>query len=186
MSVLRNPYKGDYDHAPEVDKKGRFRDRFFYIGDLYILPFDENEKKKTYIPCVIYGILMMGAVLVQGMIDQSSSRTLWVVLPYFIQFLPILFFLVGIVEYVLATPRMTRAQYDKGVGRMRFCSAALIVLTAISAICDIIYMVIRRGEYVIWKELLYFFVHFLTVIIAIMYGQYYNRKFSNITIKSNK
>ncbi len=185
MSILNNPYKGDYDHAPELDKKGRFRDRFFYKGDLYVLPFDENAKKKTYLPCVLFGIGMFGSLILQGLINQSSSRTIWVVLPYFVQFLPVLYYLLGVMEYVGATPRMTRPQYDKGIARMHFCGIAVIVIAAISAGCDIGYLIARRGEYIIWKELLYLSAHLLTVLIGLLFGRYYNKHFSGITVEKN-
>ena len=186
MSILHNPYKDDYDHVPEMDKKGRFRDRFFYAGDLYILPFDENLKKKTYLPCVLSFVGMMVAIIVEGCINQTSSRTLWVVLPYMTQFLPALFFLLGIVEYIGATPRMTRQQHDKGIGRMRFCAIALIVLSIISAICEVIYLIINRGDYVVWKELLYLFCHLLPIAASVLFGMYYNKHFSGITVEKNK
>ena len=186
MSILHNPYKGDYDHTPDVDKKGRFRDRFFYIGDLYVLPFDEKEKKKTYIPCVLFGVLMLISLLMQGLINQSSSRTIWVVLPYFIQYLPALFYLLGVMEYVSSTMRMTRSQYEKGIGRMRFCAVALIVLAVISGICDLIYIIIRNGEYLIFREVLYLSIHLVTIMIAATFGRYYNRHFSGISIEKSK
>ncbi|MBE5843571.1 MAG: hypothetical protein E7302_05230 [Butyrivibrio sp.] len=186
MSILHNPYKGDFDHAPEVDKKGRFRDRFFYVGDIYVLPYDETEKKKTYFPCILYGIGMFAATVLQGMVNQASSRTLWVVLPYIIQFLPVLFFLLGIVEYIGATPRMTKPQYDKGIGRMHFCAAALIVLTVISAVSDIVYLIIRRGQYDMTKEVIYLLLHIPVILVAFFFGRYYNKKFSGIAVESNK
>ncbi len=182
MSILHNPYKGDYDHTPEVDKRGRFRDRFFYKGDIYVLPYDETEKKKTYLPCVIYGALMFASLLLQGTVNQTSSRTLWVVLPYFFQFLPVLFFLVGIVEYMLATPRMTRAQYDKGVGRMHFCGIAVIVVAAISVFCELLYLIIRHGVYDVKRELIYLLLHAPVIVIAVFFGKYYNKRFSDIEI----
>ena len=183
MSILNNPYKGDYDHFPEVDKKGRFRDRFFYKGDIYVLPYDETEKKKTYLPCILFGVGMFASLIVQGLVNQTSSRTLWVVLPYFIQFLPVLFFLIGIMEYVGATPRMTREQYDKGVGRMHFCGIAVIVLAAVSAICDVIYIIIRHGQYDVVRELIYLVLHVPVIIVACLFAGYYNRKFSGISVQ---
>ncbi|WP_026664267.1 MULTISPECIES: hypothetical protein [unclassified Butyrivibrio] len=186
MSILHNPYKGDYDHAPEMDKRGRFRDRFFYKGDIYVLPFGETEKKKTYLPCVVYGILMFAALVVQGLLNQTSSRTIWVVLPYFFQFLPVLFFFIGIVEYLGATPRMTRRQYDKGVGRMHFCGVAVIVLAAISALCEVIYLILRRGQYDVRLELIYLALHLPVIIIACLFARYYNKYFSGISVESGK
>ncbi|WP_155994797.1 hypothetical protein [Butyrivibrio sp. WCE2006] len=186
MSILHNPYKGDYDHVPEMDKKGRFRDRFFYKGDLYVLPFDETQKKKTYLSCVLYGIGMFAALIIQGLVNQTSSHTLWVVLPYILQYLPVLFFIVGIIEYIDATPRMTRKQYDKGIGRMHFCAIAVIVLTGLSAVCEIIYLVIRRGQYDIKLELLYLLLHIPVIFVALLFAGYYNKNFSGISIESNK
>ena len=186
MSILNNPYRGDYDHVPEVDRKGRFRDRFFYNGDLYVLPYDETEKKKTYLPCFSFGAGMFACLVVQGLVNQTSSRTLWVVLPYFLQFLPVLFFLMGIVEYALAAPKMTRQQYDKGVGRMHFNGIAVIVLAAISIISDVIYLVLRRGRYDMGREFFYLFLHVPVIMIAVLFSRYYNKKFSGISVETTQ
>ncbi|WP_026523395.1 MULTISPECIES: hypothetical protein [unclassified Butyrivibrio] len=185
MSILRNPYKGDFDHAPELDKRGRFRDRFFYKGDIYLLPFDENVKRKTYLPCVLYGLGMFAAVILQGMVNQTSSHTLWVVVPYFFQFLPVLYYMVGILEYAWSTPRMTRPQYDKGIGRMHFCGIAVMVLAIISSLCELLYLIIRRGQYELRTELIYLALHIPVILIAVLFGRYYNRHFADITIEKN-
>ena len=185
MSIINNPYKGDYDHTPELDKNGRFVDRFYYKGDLYILPFDEEEKKKTYLPCLLCGLLMIVVIVGQGLINQTSSRTIWVVLPYLAQFLPSLFFFVGVYEYVTATPRMTKRQYDKGILRMKGCAISVIFLAFISAICDIVYMVITKSGYDTTKEVIYLLLHVLTIMAALLFGKYYNKKFANIEISKN-
>ncbi len=186
MSILHNPYKGDYDHVPEVDGKGRFRDRFFYKGDLYVLPYDETEKKKTYLPCLLFGAGMFASLIVQGLVNQTSSRTLWVVLPYFFQFLPVFFFLIGIVEYAGATPRMTREQYDKGIGRIHFNGIGVIVTAAISIICEVVYLIIRRGQYDIGREMIYLLLHLPVILVAILFARYYNKTFSGISVESMK
>ena len=183
MGILHNPYKDDYDHRPDVDKKGRFKDTFFYKGNLYILPFEEEEKKKTHLPCLSFGILMVVSIILQGLINQTSSRTIWIVLPYMIQFLPALIYIVGTVEYMGATPRMTREQYDKGISRMRFCAISLIVIAICSILCDIVYMSTRAGEYELKLEILYLVCHLATIAICLLFGRYYNKKFSNIEIQ---
>ncbi|WP_029323171.1 hypothetical protein [Butyrivibrio sp. AE3004] len=186
MSILHNPYKGDFNHTPEMDKKGRFRDRFFYTGDIYVLPYDEKEKKKTYLPCVLYGVGILVALFAQGLVNQSSSRTIWVVLPYFFQYLPALFYLIGVVEYTGSTCRMTRPQYDKGIGRMRFCAISVIVLAVISTVCEIIYLVLRKGQYDLSGEIVYLLLHIPTIFLALWFSRYYNRHFSGITVESGK
>ena len=183
MGILHNPYKGDYDHTPEVGKNGKFIDRFFYIGNLYILPFDEDEKKKTHLPCLAFGIMMLMFIVLQGLINQTSSRTIWIVLPYIVQFLPALTYMVSTVEYIQATPRMTRRQYDKGISRMRFCALGLIVVALVSFLCDIVYMSTKVNEYVVSKEVEYLVCHAFTVIVCVLFGRYYNKKFSNIEIQ---
>lgn len=183
MGILHNPYKNDYDHRPDVDKKGRFKDTFFYKGNLYILPFEEEDKKKTHLPCLLFGIVMVIALVLQGLINQTSSRTIWIVLPYMCQYLPALFYIVGTVEYIQATPRMTRMQYDKGISRMHFCALALIVIAAGSSILDIVYMGTRAGEYDLIKEVIYLVCHVFTILICLAFGKYYNTKFSNIEIQ---
>ena len=186
MSILNDPYKGDYDHTPEVDKKGRFRDRFFYKGDLYVLPFDEDYKKRTYPKLISYGAGMFATLILQGLINQNSSRTIWVVLPYIVQFLPVLYFLLGVVEYIGAPIRMTRAQYDKSVGRMHFCAEAEIVLSFISEICALVYFIKYFGAFSVIREQLFITAHLLPMCVAYRFGKYYDRHFILMSVEKNE
>ncbi|MBR1931994.1 MAG: hypothetical protein IJ833_11120 [Lachnospiraceae bacterium] len=190
MIGLHNKYKEDYEHVPEVDGKGRFRDRFYYTGDIYLLPFDEVYKKKTYLPCIGFGLLMLGALLGQGLLNQPSSKTVWVVLPYLAQFLPALFYFLGVMEYGMAGIRMKKPDYEKGVQRMRYCAIGLIALSLISALADGVYLIrslIQDGRTVgMGREILYFACHGLTIGAALGFGVYYDRIFSGITHEKSK
>ena len=180
--ILHNPYKGDYDHKPEVDKKGRFRDKFYYTGDLFVLPFDEKTKKRSVWQFTLFEVLLLAELLGQGMLNQTSSRTLWIVLPYLFQILPVLLMLVGTFEYKLSRLHMVRSEYDKGVARMRRSAYGLIVLTAVSFICTLVYIILRHGneEFDPAKEVIYLLWHFLTVGLMVLYGKLYSKYFSQI------
>ena len=187
MIGLHNKYKDDYDHSPGLDKRGKFKDHFYYIGDLYVLPFDEKNKKKTYLPCIGFMVAALAVLILQGMLNQPSSRTIWVVMPYIFQFLPVLFFGVGIVEYATCPIRMQREQYDKGVQRMRHCAIGFLVLSVISGMADVVFLVGQLSGYEQGKgrEFIYFALHFASVAIAFLFARYYNRIFAKITVEKN-
>ena len=189
MIGLHNKYKDDYEHVPEVDKKGRFHDRFYYAGDVYRLPFDGQTKKKTYLPCIGLGVMTVLILIGQGLINQPSSRTVWVVLPYLLQFLPALFFFTGLAEYMMASVGMKRSEYEKGVQRMRNCAIGLIATAAASALADLVYIIMgfAKGgmDTGFTRELIYFIWHAATICAALMFGKYYNRTFSGIIPEKN-
>jgi hypothetical protein len=170
-----------------VDQNGKFKDRFYYTGDIYRLPFDTAEKKKTYLPCTAFGMLVIASLIGQGFIDQSSSRTVWVVMPYLFQFLPALYYGLGLMEYISSNPNMTKAAFEQGVRRMKNSMIGLIFLAIVSFLADLIYIfkfhVYGLDKIILVREAIYLFWHLLTVLTAFGFRYYYNRHFAGITVE---
>ena len=183
VRMLRNPYKDDYDHRPEVNKRGRFVDRFYYKGDLYKLPFDRKKKRQTVLQSALFFLLMTGIWIFQGLVNQTSSRVIWVLVPYLFILLPTLFMGLGTVEYAFSHDPMRRDEYEKGLERMKHSAIGAMILSGISLICEIVYLILRRGTYDLQKEL--FFVLFYPLFLAagVFFGKFYDRSFSGITIE---
>ncbi len=181
--LLHNPYKDDYDHRPEVNKRGRFVDRFYYKGDLYKLPFDGKKKRKTVLCCILFFLLFVALWVLQGLINQTSSHVLWVLIPYLFVLLPTLFMGLGIAEYAFSHDPMRRDEYEKGLERIKHSVIGAMVLAGIGMITEIVYLVIRRGEYTAGRELLFLLFYPLFIALGICFGRYYDRCFSSITIE---
>ena len=175
--LFNNPYKNDYDHRPERDAKGRFKDVFFYTGEYHELQFDLKTKKKIQFICLIFGLLMLAALLVPGLLNQPSSRSVMVCLPYVLIFLPLIFFFFGVFSFFQASLLLTRERFDKSVLRMKHSAIAIIVLVVISAICGTIWFIMNKGGEAPLKELVYLLSHIPLAVLAVIFGRYYDKAF---------
>ncbi len=175
--LFNNPYKNDYDHRPERDAKGRFRDVFFYTGEYHELKFDLKTKAKVRGICLIYGISFLAALIVPGLLNQPSSRSIMVCLPYVFMFLPLIFFFFGVFSFFQAPLLLTRERFDKSVLRMKHSAVAFLVLDIISVICAVIWCVMNKGGEAPLKEIIYILSHLGPAVLVLIFGRYYNKVF---------
>ncbi|MCR5249574.1 MAG: hypothetical protein K6E50_03080 [Lachnospiraceae bacterium] len=139
--IVNDPYKNDYDHRPSKDKKGRFRDEFFYKGELHKITLPEEEKKKKARTCLITGILQLAAAVLPGLVEHPSSLVLWVTLPYVCIFLPCFYYIFGALEFMSSGMELSRRQYDHSLQRMGNSSLAIAVLAVIAMLAGLIRMI---------------------------------------------
>ena len=175
--LFNNPYKNDYDHRPERDAKGRFRDVFFYTGEYHELKFDIKTKKKIQGVCLAFGVLLLAALMIPGLLNQPSSRSIMVCLPYVVMFLPLIFFFFGIFSFFQASLLLTRERFDKSVLRMKHSVVALFVLAVISVLCEVIWIIMNKGGEAPVKEFIYLLCHIPLMILVFVFGKYYDKAF---------
>ena len=87
--MLKNSFKDDYSRFLRLNGKGRVVDDICYIGDYYILPLDERQKKKTNLVNIGFAAVFFLIQIAMGMVNQDSSRTFWIVYPYLFIFLTV-------------------------------------------------------------------------------------------------
>lgn len=113
--MIKNPYQKDYQNELKQNRHGLLVTRTSYQGDFYVLPFDEQQKRRTGILNVIWTIALWVIELGMGLINPDSSRTAWIVFPYLFVILPLGYMLYGAVSYIGAPVRMHRAHYETGL-----------------------------------------------------------------------
>ena len=117
--MIKNPYQKDYQNELKQNRHGLLVTRTSYQGDFYVLPFDEQQKRRTGILNVIWTIALWVIELGMGLLNPDSSRTAWIVFPYLFVILPLGYMLYGAVSYIGAPLRMHRAHYETGLLRMK-------------------------------------------------------------------
>ena len=158
--MIKNPYQKDYQNELKQNRHGLLVTRTSYQGDFYVLPFDEQQKRRTGILNVIWTIALWVIELGMGLINPDSSR------------------------YIGAPLRMHRAHYETGLLRMKRSCIGAMVLTGIGAVLDLVYMVLHRGEIRMGMECIYLICHFLFLAVAFFFGKYYDRNYSGILIEN--
>ena len=184
--MLKNSFKDDYSRFLRLNGKGRVVDDICYIGDYYILPLDERQKKKTNLVNIGFAAVFFLIQIAMGMVNQDSSRTFWIVYPYLFIFLPVAYFFVGAASYWSDPLRMQKAQYETGIARMRRSCIGAAFLAVFSAVLDVIYMLQHLGSMRLGRELLYLLCHILFLAAAFLYGKYYNKAYGGLRIEKSE
>lgn len=184
--MIKNKYKDDYTKSARLNIGGRIVDDICYVGDYYILPFDENTKKKTNRMNLIFSMLLLGVQVTEGLLNTDSSRTFWIVFPYMFVFLPVFYMLVGSISYMGSPMKMQKAHYETGLVRIRRSCIGAMVLEGISAVLDIVYMILHFDQMAKGKEFLYLFCHILFLVVAFFYGKYYDQTYGEIVIEKTQ
>lgn len=86
--MIKNRFKDDYSWNARLNGKGRVVDDICYTGTYYILPFTEQEKKKSNWLNMAFAAVLLILQVAAGMVNQDSSRTFWVLYPYLFTFPP--------------------------------------------------------------------------------------------------
>ena len=149
--IFFDRYKKDYDHRPEKDKKGRFKDEFFYKGDLHRIELTKEEKKKTAWLCLGAGILQLVLAALPGLVEHPSSRVLWVTLPYVCMFLPCFYYIFGALEFLGSGMELSNRQYDHSIGRMGNSSLLIAIIGVAAILAELVWLI---GHFEL-SELLY-------------------------------
>ena len=76
--MIKNPYQKDYQNELKQNRHGLLVTRTSYQGDFYVLPFDEQQKRRTGILNVIWTIALWVIELGMGLLNPDSSRTAWI------------------------------------------------------------------------------------------------------------
>lgn len=184
--MIKNNYKDDYSRFLRLNGKGRVVPDISYTGDYYVLPFDEGKKKRTSLGNILFAILLFVIQFVEGMLNQDSSRTFWIVYPYLFVFLPLAYMIFGSVSYFGVPLRMQKAHYETSLARIHRSCIGAMVLVVISAVLDVIYMIVKRSSIRLGMELFYLLFHVLFLAAAFAYGKYYDRMYAGLTIEKSQ
>ena len=156
------------------------------MGDYYVLPFDKQQKRKADVVNIATVLVLIAIHVTAGLLNQDSSRTFWIVLPYIMVFLPLGYMFIGAVNFWGNPVKMQRVQYETGVVRIKRSCIGSMVLIGIGAVLDILYMILYHDTANIGRELIYLLCHVLFLAAGVIYGKYYDRTYSNMTIEPSE
>ncbi len=181
--MLKNTYRDDYTPSAYLNDKGKLVKSTIYNGDLYVLPFDAKQKRRTGLVNLGFSLLFGALFAGGGMVNQDSSHTFWIVFPYIFIFLPIGYFFLGAVSYFGTPLRMERAAYDGSLLRLRRSCLGAMVMTVISAALDILYLALYHDTIQVQRECVYLLFHILFLAAAVCYGKLFDRMYGGLTVE---
>lgn len=184
--MINNKYKDDYTKDLRLNAGGRIVDDICYVGDYYILPFNENTKKKTNVINIVCALFLLGIQVIEGLLNADSSRIFWIVFPYMFVFLPIFYMFVGAVNYMGSPIKMQKAHYETGLVRIRRSCIGAMILEGINVILDIVYIILHFNDISNAREFIYLLSQVLFLLVAFTYGKYYDRTYGSLVIKKSE
>lgn len=141
---------------------------------------------------VAYLLTMAG----MGFINQDSSRTIWIVIPFFCLFLPMAWFAIGAYSYWDAKLPMTEEQKKGSIVRMRHSVVGVIVVSAVNMILDIVFILRCKvfglsfnttlghsgagADMRLMPELFYMFGFVVLIALSVVFAKIYNKYYGFI------
>jgi len=126
-----------------------------YTGAYFKIDVPADSLKRIKLWCAVMAGSIAVLFILAGLINASSSRVMYVMLPYVATLLPVAFMLADVYHIARYQKPMTLKQYDHSVLQLKAVTVATIALTAISAVGDIVYILFFCASEHIVRELLY-------------------------------
>jgi hypothetical protein len=172
--MIKNKYKDDYQKTATG--------RYSYTGKFYTLPFDEKTKEKCAWINLLTAVAFFVLEILAGLLNPDSSRTAWIVFPYFFLLLPTAYMAIGAIAFFGVPLRMERSQYQNSLIRIKRSTLAVLILAVVNLLLDGIYLILHFGEIHLVLEFLYFGCFAAILILGILYGRGYDRMYAGIVI----
>jgi len=137
-SYVRN-LNGDYEYTGA----------YFKID----VPADDLKRIKTW--CVVLAVAIAVLFVLAGLTNAAGSRVMYIMLPYVAAMLPIAFMLADVYHIARYQKPMTLKQYDHSVVQLKAVTIATLGLIAISAVGDIVYLLLFCAAADRGREFLY-------------------------------
>ncbi|MDO4650876.1 MAG: hypothetical protein Q4B26_19745 [Eubacteriales bacterium] len=166
----------------------RFGNQDLADSNIYVLQMDQGQKKKSARNNLLFVVGIAVLQIAAGFLNQPSSRTFYVVYPYLVVFLPLIYAFLGVSTYYGATTRMSSRQYREGIQRIRRSLIGIMVLKMIGLILDLIFFIRNIGEFAsagqTSMEIAYLMLHLPVIVLIVMYARYYDKTYTQIQVES--
>ncbi len=128
---------------------------YTYSGKYFKFDMPKKELRRVKAVLAVLAFALAALFVFAGILNSAGSRILYVILPYAVMLLPILFILSDIYKIAVNICPMTRKQYDHSVVQLKHSTAAVIIFSAMSSVGDIIYLLFFCSPADLSKELIY-------------------------------
>ena len=150
----------------------------------YKLDLKETAKKRINRRNWLYFMGMFFFWLLAGLVNQDSSRTVYVLFPYYFIFLPIIYFGYGALNFNGLSNIVDGIAYDGSVRRMQRSGLGIIIWTSINILLDIIYIIRNFKITNLTKEILYCLPLIGIIIVGIAFAKFYDENYAKLTMQN--
>lgn len=140
----RRKYLSDY--VPDVNG-------YKYIGEYYRFQLGRRSQRKFWIYDSLFAMALWAVFVLTGFVQAEGSRQIYVVLPYSCTFLPLCLMLGDLVKIMVYKGDLTKKQFEGSVVQLRRMTIAIIILSIVSSIGQIVHIFMNRQAFQIFVEM---------------------------------
>ena len=155
-----------------------FKNKYKDDNRYYKLDINETEKKQVNLWNWFYFAGMFLFWLLAGLVNQDSSRTFYVLFPYYFIFLPIIYFGYGALNFSGVSSNMDGVAYDGSIRRMHRSGLGIIIWTGINILLDIIYIILNFQTVNLWKEVVYSVFLIGIILVGFLFAKFYDKTYA--------
>lgn len=115
-----------------------------YIGEYYRFKLERSSQRKFWIYDFLFAMALWVVFVLTGFVQAEGSRQIYVVLPYSCAFLPLCLMLGDLVKIMVYKDDLTKKQFEGSVVQLRRMTIAIIVLSIVSSIGQVIHIFMNR------------------------------------------
>ena len=140
---------------PEINEKGKVKQKIVYKGEYY--QYNLDESKRTIMKWLYGGILgLLSAILVgMGLINNPGSRRLEITIPYVVCYLPLVYAWLGDFRIMTSPRRMNYVDYDKGCVRLKKSTIGLFVFSILTLVGELLFWLLDAKNFSLHSEWLF-------------------------------
>lgn len=127
-------------------------------------------------------LIMFLVHICSGFINPPSSHSFLVFLPYVFNFIPFAYIFFASVRLFFLPESVSRKQWDKSFGTLKHAGTGLIITSGICLVCELVFIFMNlaslKASPFLRTELLFCGLQGVLLASAVLYGFYYDKKFS--------
>lgn len=143
--LVSKKYRDQFEVQTEKTKNG-IKQKVVYTGRYYVtdLPIDKMRRYQVSFKrlSAIIALLFIG----MGFLNNDGSRVFYVVFPYVILFLPVLYMIFASITFSRKGEKLTIPDYEKSFVRLKTTGIGILVLSVASAVGDLVYVLSGHGN----------------------------------------
>lgn len=137
MRMKERRYVDDWVNEIEIDDKGRERQIPKYRGEYFVYDVRDGKPERLKYALSLFAAYVL-CLLVYFCIDLYGTRVLAVFMPMGVSLFPALYWGIGAFSILREPEKMTRAEKEKGPGRILRSAGACMMLMVIAAVADLV------------------------------------------------
>lgn len=161
-----NKYNENYKKVTALSDSGKItKNEYVYIGNYYRLDAGKKNVQLVKAEMAVLAVFIFVIYFSIGFINNAGSHKFYIILPFVISFLPIMFLIIATIQLVLKRGDLNEFDFEKVWLRIKYTCLANIVSFSLSVAGELIFIILQLGNISSGKELSFLFGAILIIIL---------------------